>query len=42
MQTINDTLTVGSRPVPERLCTDTAKNPAPIEWVYQRSIRNAQ
>jgi uncharacterized protein len=33
---------VGIRPVPERLCTDAARDPVLIEWAYQRSIRNAQ
>ena len=30
---------VGIKPLAERLCTDTARNPETIEWAYQRSIR---
>lgn len=33
---------VGIKPLAERLCTDTARNPETIEWAYQRSMRNAQ
>ena len=33
---------VGIRPVPERLCTDAARDPVLIEWAYKRSVRNVQ
>jgi uncharacterized protein len=29
---------VGIKPHPNRLCTDAARDPAVIEWVYRRSI----
>jgi uncharacterized protein len=33
---------VGIRPLAERLCTETARNPETIEWAYRRSIQGAQ
>lgn len=33
-----DLLRVGTRPVPSRLCTDAAKDPAMIEWANRRSL----
>ena len=29
---------VGIKPSPERLCTEPARDPAMIEWAYQRSV----
>ena len=31
---------VGIRPLPQRLCTEAARDPDLIEWAYQRSIRS--
>lgn len=33
---------VGIRPVPERLCTEAARDPFLIQWAYQRSIWSSQ
>jgi uncharacterized protein len=30
---------IGIRPDPSRLCTDAARDPALLEWAYQRSLR---
>jgi uncharacterized protein len=32
---------VGIRPRAQYLCTDAARDPATIEWAYQRSVRDA-
>lgn len=32
---------VGIRPRPERLCTPAARDPAILDWAYQRSVRHA-